>query len=271
MIEPVTLYKCPETGKLFDTAKKAENSAKSHRAKVKREEKKKQQEQEDAKEKEFRRNYIRLNAVSPENAIELLLEKSEEFWGISLIVRRVCKVTYEKTYKYFSFGFLEIEGKIVDSALYEKYYKSNTRGYFYHGISDFLGFLQFETGSGNPGQFNEYPFRMDLRIPEEKFLVIKSNFDNVSRDRSKLSEFDKNREIARQSACRLSYYLPEYEKLSLLVNNLNSLIEHAHGKMGEIISYNSSQYVKLWESVNPAPQVNSDLLSLFENVDKRNY
>jgi hypothetical protein len=262
MIESVTLYKCPETGKLFDTAKKAQNSAKSQREKVKREEKKKQQE----KEKEFRRNYIRLNAVSPDNAIELLREKSKEFWGIEFLsVRGGGSYSHGKgiSSSYISLGSCELSASVVDKTLFRKYFCSTSDT---PSISYFLGFIGFRTGSGCPGKFDDYDFRMDVRMELNQFPLIKKNWEKVAADRTAMTIYLSTRDNVKLSARNLSRQLPEYLKLKDLYEEIVNLSQLLSIKISEMENHNESEYIRLWEGANPPPKVNDLLLETFNNV-----
>jgi hypothetical protein len=84
--EQVQMWKCPITGKLFDTPAKAEKSSKAAKAKSTREKNKKKKE-ELAELINYQSNYIRLNATTISEIPSLIVTKAKEFWDIDIKLR----------------------------------------------------------------------------------------------------------------------------------------------------------------------------------------
>jgi hypothetical protein len=82
--EQVQMWKCPTTGKLFDTPEKAKKSSIAAKAKATRERNKKKKEKELAELIDYQSNYIRLNATTIEEIPSLIKIKAKEFWGIDV-------------------------------------------------------------------------------------------------------------------------------------------------------------------------------------------
>jgi hypothetical protein len=125
MIEVVTQYKCPVTGNLWPTEKQAKDCAARARAREKKKEKLAKERKKLAEEREFRRNFVRLNAKSPANAISLLVDKSEEFWGIKFELKNPEGLYWSRNYTgdRLCSGTVEIKAEITNTELYERYYR----------------------------------------------------------------------------------------------------------------------------------------------------
>lgn len=266
MIEVVTQYKCPVTGLLWSTEKQAKNCATRARARAK----KKLAEEEEAKklaeEMEFRRNFVRLNAKSPSHAFELLLSKSEEFWGI--------KFELEEELHWFmtknevglaSTSHLVIKAKVTDTKIFTRYYQ--VVKYCIPSISDFLEFIGFVTGSGTPGNFNSSRFKMSVYIPFENFPTIDTNFKLVKSDRDKLSQRHNHRNEVFRMARVTALEQPECQEMQDILNNLNNLRGDLGDKVESYVRIFVDRYVtEFWDKVNPVPSVNSELQEMFSNV-----
>lgn len=271
MIEVVTQYKCPVTGKLWPTEKQAKDCAARARARAK----KKLAEEEEAKklaeEKEFRRNFVRLNAKSPSHAFELLLSKSEEFWGIKFEIPELAEGLYWCTRsrdneKLFSGSSVIIKAKVTDTELLEKNYRRLV-SYWRLSISDFLNFIGFETGSGNPGDFDVNSFRMNMYIPFERFPLINTNFKLVKSDRDKLYQRHNHRNEVFRMARVTALEQPECQEMQDILNNLNNLRGDLGDKIESYVRIFVDRYVtEFWDKVNPVPSVNSELQEMFSNV-----
>jgi hypothetical protein len=270
MIEVITSYKCPVTGKLWPTEKQAKDCAARARARAK----KKLAEEEEAKklseEKEFRRNFVRLNAKSPAHAFELLLSKSEEFWGIEFEIPELAGGSYWNTtkdnQKLCSGSIVIIKAEVTDTGLFKKNYRA-LGGLWTPGISDFLNFIGFETGSGNPGDFSGSSFRMNIYIPFDRFPVINTNFKLMKSDRDKLSQRHNHRNQVLCMAKATASEQPECQEMQHILTSLDELRGDLRSKQQNYIDNFANKYVtEFWDKVNPVPTVNSELQEMFSNV-----
>lgn len=270
MIEVVTRYKCPVTGKLWPTEKQARDCAARARAREKKKLAEEEQKKKLSEEKEFRRNFVRLNAKSPAHAIELLLSKSEEFWGIKFEIPELAGGLYWCTNmdneKLCSGSTMIFKVKVTDTELLKKNY--HTLGsYWRPSISNFLNFIGFETGSGNPGEFDGNNFRMNMYIPFERFPVINTNFKLFKSDRDKLSQRQDHRKRAYNMAKVTAAEQPECQEMQHVLTSLDYLRNKLNSKKQKYIDNFATKYVtEFWDKVNPKPSVNSELQEMFSNV-----
>lgn len=270
MIEVVTQYKCPVTGKLWPTEKQAKDCAARARARAKKKIAEEKEAKKLSEEKEFRRNFVRLNAKSPAHAIELLLSKSEEFWGIKFEIPELAGglcwfMSRDETMLCLNSNLI-VRGKVTDTELLEKNYRT-LGGYWRSGISDFLNFIGFETGSGNPGDFEGNNFRMNIYIPFERFPVINTNFKLLKSDRDKLSQRNSHRNRVYDMAKVTALQQPECQEMQHVLTSLDELRNDLRIKQQDYIDNFSRKYVtEFWDKVNPVPTVNSELQEMFSNV-----
>jgi hypothetical protein len=266
-IEVITQYKCPETGKLWPTEKQARDCAARAKVRQKKKEKELKEKQKAFAEKEYRRNYIRLNAKSPSHAIELLISKSEEFWGIKFTVkdpaRRWIKTTAPLTC--LSCGRIDLWGEIVDVETFEKYFRSKES---YVCISDFMEYIEFRTGSGANGRFDSHNFSMDIYIRLRDFPLIKENYQIVTAERKKIQNRTILKTHARSLAYNLSTEQPEYRRMHTLLDKLHKLMDKLDLKMTTFSNNFVDRYInEFWEGANPPPQINENLQQLFSDVN----
>lgn len=275
MIEVVTQYKCPVTGELWPTEKQAKNCAARARARAKKKLAEEEQTKKLSEEREFRRNFVRLNAKSPAHAIELLLSKSEEFWGIRFEIPRLAVpgVLAQSLYWHTdasnekcASSVVIIEAKVTDTELLKKNYTGIER-FRRPSISNFLNFIGFETGSGNPGNFDGTNFRMNIYIPFERFPLINTNFKLLKSDRDKLRRRNTHRNEVFSMAQNTASEQPECQEMQHVLTSLNDLLSDLRSKQQNYINNFATKYVtEFWDKVNPEPTVNSELQELFSDV-----
>lgn len=270
MIEAVTQYKCPVTGKLWPTEKQAKNCAARAKAREKEKLAKKEEIKKLAEEKEFCRNFVRFNAKSPDHAIELLLSKSEEFWGIKLGIYENVNGLYwyeaKSGERLCSSASFTITAKVTDAKLFQKNYRV-LEDYWKPSISDFLRFIGFETGSGNPGEFGGYTFSMNVYIPFEEFPIINTNHKLLKIDKEKRSQRNYLRNGVRSIAEITATIQPECEKMHNVINDLENILSNLRNKRRTYIDNFANKYMaEFWDKVNPEPPVNSELEEMFPNV-----
>lgn len=270
MIEVVTQYKCPVTGKLWPTQKQAKDCAARARARAKKKLAEEEQTKKLSEEREFRRNFVRLNAKSPAHAIELLLSKSEEFWGIKFEIPELAGGLYWCTSRdnenLCSGSSVIIKVKVTDTGLLKKNY-SALEHLWRPSISDFLNFIGFETGSGIPGNFGGTNFRTNIYIPFERFPLINTNFKLMKSDRDKLFRRNTHRNEVIRLAKVTASEQPECQEMQHVLTSLDDLINDLHSKRQNYIDNFATKYVtEFWDKVNPVPTVNSELQEMFSNV-----
>jgi hypothetical protein len=131
----------------------------------------------------------------------------------------------------------------------------------------FLIYIGFDTGSGNPGQFNSHSFKISIYIPFENFPVMDTNFKLLKSERDKLTRREHERDTVRRVATLTATRQPEYLKMNDLLNTIDKLYSDLQAKKEEYALRFAAKYIEdFWDKSNPAPIVNSELLEMFSNV-----
>lgn len=277
VIEPVTMYKCPETGKLYKTKRGAENSAKRVRDERDRE---LSATGFDPSQLEAQRDYVRLNATSPKHIIELVIEKAEEFWGLKVTQFKKWKggIYYNdrKNCTMISFGNCEVEVDAASSCRLEymrrQAKRDKNRWFSEPSISSLLfdgsGFKGFETGSGCPGRCRDaessgYPFRMSLEARLEEFPIIHKRYEEWQAHEEEYDRHVSSRDRAKDYGLKLARSTPEYDKLMELQGYHEACGAIIRDSIRELEDHYVSGLVEKWDGVNPAVVKDLELWEMF--------
>lgn len=267
-IDRVTMFKCPETGKLFKTERGAENSAKRERG---------------AKELsllatgfdpsgfEAQQNYVRLNATSPQDIMRLVGEKAEEFWGLKVtkMVTGNVPVVRDNSTMYFGPCHIEVNstGSCRLAYMAEQARISKDKWYRVPYISDLLfgsmGFKGFETGFGNPGSFGTYPLRMEVKAKIVDFPIIAERYGNWVTHKSQYDEYEKKKLVVENYSRILSRSSTEYRKLEELRAYHSTCARAVEHKMGELESYYKEGLMEKWVGINSPVFKDPELWGMF--------
>lgn len=265
-IDRVTMFKCPETGKLFKTEQGAENSAKRVR---------------DSKDLsllatgfdpsgfEAQRDYVRLNATSPGNIIELVREKAEEFWGLKITEMSVGQVSVSGDS--ISFGQCLIEVNSAGSCrlayMAQKAKVEKDKWYREPSIFDLLfgsmGFSGFDTGGGCPGRCGDYPFRMSLTARLEEFPLIAERYQDWTTHKAEYDRYVGEKSMTEGYGYWLARSSKEYEKLEELrayYRNCDAVVKKS---VSELERYYVEGLVQKWEVLNPPVEKDTVLWEMF--------
>ena len=276
-VKPVTMYKCPETGKLYKTKRGAENSAKRVRDERNRE---LLATGFDPSQLEFQQNYVRLNATSPKHSIELVTEKAEEFWGLKVIRFNYCGtyINYSdsKNCHVISFSSCEIEVDSSNSSRLEymrrQAEKFKNRWWSEPSISDLLfdpmGFNGFETGSGCPGRCGDqshsgYPFQMQLVARLEEFPIIRKRYEEWQKNKDEYDRYLSSRDSVKINGIRLARSTSEYEKLKELRDYYEQCEKILSKSMLNLENYYINGLVEKWKGINPEVKKDTELWEMF--------
>jgi hypothetical protein len=276
-IESVTMFKCPETGKLYKTKRGAENSAKRVRDERSRE---LLATGFDPSEFESQRDYVRLNATSPKHIIELVIEKAEEFWGLKVtsFLTNGERVYYNnrENCTMISFGSCEVEVDAAGSCRLEymrrQAKRDKNRWFSEPSISNLLfdgsGFKGFETGSGGPGRCSDaessgYPFRMGLQARLEEFPIIHKRYGEWELFEAEYDRYVSSRDRAKDYGLKLARSTPEYDKLRELQGYHEACGAIIRDSIRELENHYVSGLVEKWEGLNPAVVLDPELSEMF--------
>jgi len=267
-IELVTMFKCPETGKLFKTERGAENSAKRTR---------------DSKELsllatgfdpsgfEAQRDYVRLNATTPLDVMNLVEEKAEEFWGLKITAMSVGRVSVSYGGDSMSFGQCHIEvsskGSCRLAYMREQARINKDKWYRDPSISDLLfgsmGFRGLETGGGCPGICGDYPLRMSLTARLEEFPLIAKRHRDWVAHKSEYDRYKAGLGRTERYGAALARSTAELERLVELRAYHRKCEEAVKKSIHELESYYVGGLVQKWEMVNPPVEKNTELWEMF--------
>jgi len=260
MVETVTMYRCSETGKLFKTSRGAKSS--SERAL-----KKKLADNIDRDLLAAQRDYVRLNATSPQEIIELVKSKAEEFWGLKVesFQRSRTSVMYSDQLRGFiiHFGRCSIQ---VDGSKSSRLKAISSRGW-HPSIGELLfdghGFKGLERGSGCPGRCNEYKFDMDLRARLDQFPIIEAHYKDWVKHKEEYDLYqDSMRNVAHFGKI-LAVSTPEFKSLENLKKYYVSCADSIRSSMEEVEEHHSDEFLEKWKTVNPEVERDLDLWNKF--------
>jgi hypothetical protein len=271
-IKSVTMYECPETGKLYKTKKGAENSAKRVRDERSRE---LLATGFDPSQFDAQRDYVRLNATSPKHIIELVIEKAEEFWGLKVtkFITNGVRVYYNNV---ISFGNCEVEVDAAGSCRLEymrrQAKRDKNRWFREPCISSLLfdgsGFKGFETGSGCPGRCSDaessgYPFRMGLEARLEEFPIIHKRYEEWRAHEAEYERYMSSRDRAKGYGLKLARSTPEYDKLMELHGYHEACGAIIRDSIRSLEDYYIDGLVYKWDQVNTPVVKDLELWEMF--------
>lgn len=265
-IELVTMFKCPETGKLFKTEQGAENSAKRVR---------------DSKELsllatgfdpsgfEAQQNYVRLNATTPLDVMDLVEKKAEEFWGLKITAMLVGQVSVSGDSISFGQCHIEVSSKGSCRLAYmrEQARISKDKSYREPSISDLLfdsmGFRGLETGTGCQGVCGNYPLRMPLKARLEDFPLIAKRHRDWVAHKAEYDRYVGEKRMAEGYGYWLARSSKEYEKLEELRAYHRNCDEIVKKSVSELERYYVEGLVQKWEAINPPVEKDTGLWEMF--------
>lgn len=253
-VETVSMFKCPETGKLFPTLAEARKSARAVR-----------KEREKAEETERKKDYIRLNASTPREVVDLLVEKSLEFWGVKLEINSLwthrCigdRINFSidlKAHSTKSRGWMNISHCRIRGSISDTY----TKDLIQYG---FNGFNLSNT---------RFHYRVNSFTTSKIELSIKiSDFPLISEKHNKYEEQGRNLSLWQSSFFAARLLGNAIARQSVEVSKLSELIEY-HEKCAQrykevqnnLYGHYDKEVTTPWESKNPAPEIDQELKEMF--------
>jgi len=275
-IDRVTMFKCPETGKLFKTERGAENSAKRAR---------------DYKELsvlakgfdpsgfESQRDYVRLNATSPRQVMDLVAQKAEEFWGLKVTTStagRTCVQHGRGSSMEIGFGQCHIEVDSSESCMIaymreqariskDKYYRDPS---IYDMLFGSMGFKGFDSNGGNPGRCRDsghsgYPLIMSFRAQLEGFPLIHESHRKWVAHKEEYDNYEHEKRTLEGYGVYLARSSTEYEKLAELRTYHQSCNWILEENIKKLESYYMDGLSDRWVGVNPRVVKDLELWDMF--------
>ena len=236
---------CKVTGKTYKTEKGARNSEARESVKLRQ------------------RNYARENASTLEELMNIIIQKSKEFYGWDVVVHHVSEIkVVEKNFDdlglRFKLSFNLYPGKKVGR---------------YRLVTEFLcgGFSGLQQYWGNWKSFRDQnltgkPCNADMFISFSDFPRIHKNYKKyISLCETKNSYKVKEIKI-REEAELFTNQLREYLEQEKIVSEMYKSLEVQRELLSKIKNHNVMSYVNLWRrSQGPGPEIPSELGDMFRN------
>lgn len=264
------MYKCPETGKLYDSESKLKKALARRRAKEKREETKvKEQEKLN-----HQRDYVRLNATSSIHAMKLVVEKAKEFWGIDVSMGEPLGRDTPQEYHLNStcknvigLGNLEIKVKAKETKFYRRI-KSEYTGIFEPGVDDVLfnyGFNGFILKSGSSGKCDSshLPMSRFVMLDFDLFPMIKERYEQWLSHHQLWKNYKADRRLADREALALAATDEEYKRLKEKELEYLHLAEVARESSSKLFDLNYLSYMERYDTSYPRYEIPGHLLKQF--------
>lgn len=278
------MWKCPITGKLFDSPEAAERSQRSAKAAATRKKNKEKEKEERAKLAEYQSNYVRLNATSFEDVPNLMMAKAKEFWGIDILVTFALNGFSKKAYEggnYINrpnYKFrIRITGhelgdaqkatlKNLGADLKNRYCVSDTivRGHWW-GCNP-SAFKGIHMGSGSGGFFGEGErgLDMDATIYLSDFPLIEQKYQEYVSIVGPVEEWNKKADQINKSARDFSRRTRLVSEQKAICNAIRDELEKEDGLLNVLIASAEEEYKEFCHSklVKP-PLIPSELFNMF--------
>lgn len=266
-IKAVTVYQIPGSDKLYkseDLAAKAMKAAKQREAREKR---KREREEEERRVREEQRNYVRLNAVSPSHALQLVAEKAKEYWGLEVVVVRGAsrkRIVVKNGEEFINLESVEISLSDPSGNGLKKL--GVVRGGFSISIEEILfrsGFSGFYAEGGFRGRCGEYNMEMYLSLRMDEFPLIKEKYEEWKRQKERESEYMKRMQRLGLAAGLLAAQDPSCIRADELLKYYEDCLDIARTRRDNIYSSYRRGLQKLFEVSEPPVKVDKELEEQF--------
>jgi len=240
-----TRYVCQVTGKTYKTKRGARNSEARESVKLRQ------------------RNYARENASTLNELVDILVQKSKEFYGWDLVVHGVSdiKVIERSTNDLgllFKLGFNLYPNKRVS--------QYNHIAYFL--CDGFSGLQQYWTNWMTFREQNrcDRVAKADMFISFSDFPLIHEKYKEFLSLKEEKQIFLNKECMVREEAQKFTSQLPEYLEQEKLVSDIHRSLEEERILLWKIKEYNTQSYLNLWfRSEGPCPEIPSELDDMFSN------
>lgn len=281
-VTPVQMWKCPTTGKLFDTPEAAEKSQRSAKAAATRKKNKEKKEKERAKLVEYQSNYVRLNATSLEDIPNLMMAKAKEFWGINICVTFARSGFSEKSYEggnYIdrpNYKFrIRITGDELGDAQKATFKKLGADLKNRYSISDTVvgghwwgsnpsAFKGIKLGSGNGGHFGDSGLDFDATIYLSEFPLIEQKYKKYVSLKGPVEEWNRKIDQINKSAREFTSRTRLVSEQRAICNAIRDELEKENGLLNVLITSAEEEYKEFCGSklVQP-PLIPCELINMF--------
>ncbi len=239
-----TEFICEVSGRRYKTARGARESAKRERL------------------REYQRNYVRLNAGTAQEFIDLMVKKSKEFygWDMELDLGTLGfdywqNQKHKKEDKVFS-----IEAKMWLS-INKKRGKRKRICYLiaehFEGVN--LGFHWYDVND-----FSKKPRSVKFELTLKNFPKLLENYEKFLAQRSVWFDYIGAKSKAREDAKYFLESRPDFQSRCEEESRILSILDKHRQKTRELADYYKDGYMRIWECSNgSAPEVDKELSDMF--------
>jgi hypothetical protein len=245
-MEKVTMYKCRETGRVYDTPGKARYSERKAREGGKKE-------RELKAVFESQRDWVKNNAQYPSDILEMVKEKSLEFWGLDLEIDpsewRIHPYSIPSLLE--TCDIVKIRGTIVDKGKCRRVLdreKSIGEALFVRG---FTGIKARYPWSGEFGGSSYFASKISIEV--EEFPLLKKNYERYVKHCTAVKDYDREKNKARGCALRVARGTEEIRQVLEDIKEIDMVAESLRDSHEQIMRYHEASFMDLWVKSNPPP------------------
>lgn len=237
-------YICEVSGRRYKTARGARESAKRERL------------------RSYQRNYVRLNAGTTQEFVDLMVDKSKEFygWDMALVVRN-------SSFDYWQNQKQSIENKVlsIEAGMWlsvnKKYGRRKRICYFIPGYFEGVN-LSYDWNEVK--DFNEEFRTVKFHLTLKDFPKLLENYKKFLAQQSANYGYLDTKRKASSDARHFVESRPDYQSRREEESKIQSILDDHQRKTKELVNYYTDGYMSLWECSNgSAPMIDPDLHDTF--------
>ncbi len=281
-VTSVQMWKCPATGKLFDSPEGAQKSLKLAKAKEARKKTKEKQKEELLKLIEYQSNYVRLNATSFNNIPKLIETKAKEFWKMNLKVtitgdfrnRFNTRYSYDPEIGPYWSARVKISGDALGETQTEILKKLGCdlrRDPCFRGMvigstwsENPAAFKGIRLGSGCGGSFGKYSLEMDAEIHLSDFPLIEARYKEYLALKGPKDDYDQKVRKIEIGSGRFCEQTKSVKEQKLIVDRAKSCWEAESSIYERLRTEAMEEYTKFcMAKLGPVPKMPPELEQWF--------
>jgi hypothetical protein len=237
---------CEVSGRRYKTARGARESAKRERL------------------REYQRTFVRLNAGTAQDFLDLMVEKSKEFygWDMSLEIKNSSFDYWQSQKKHIKDKILTVEAHMELSINKEK----GSRKKMCYFIPEHFEGLHFSFSWEEvrhfsiPGACKTIKFQLTLG----DFPKLLENYEKFLEQQSNYYKFMDKKRKANSDAKQFVETRLDYKELCEQEKRIEKMLQDHRVEMKKMFDYYEGGYMRLWECSNgKAPEIDAELSDTF--------
>lgn len=237
---------CEVSGRRYKTARGARESAKRERL------------------REYQRNYVRLNAGTAQEFVDLMVEKSKEFygWDMSLEIKNSSFDFWQNREQNTKDKVLTVEARMWLS-INRRSGQRKKICYFirdhFEGVDLSFDWLEVRN-FGVPGAYKTVKFQLTLK----NFPKLLENYEKFLEQQSAYHKYIDAKRKASVDAKHFVESRPDYQSRWEEEKKIQEMLDKHKLQMRKLSDYYLEGYMRLWELSNGgSPEVDKDLFATF--------